>query len=111
MSEIRNLERQAENARQAVEQRDAIVKLTSLPEFRKLIVEGFCKDECARFTHMSSDPNLSVQDRADALASAQAAGHLKRWINGLILMGNRAEQDIVEVNAMIEEIRASGEDE
>lgn len=111
MSDIQALEHQIENVKAVVAQRDLMVKLSANREFRKLIIEGFCRDEAARFVHLSTEPGLSEQDRADSLASAQAAGHLKRWINALITMGNRAEQDLFEMNETLEEMRHEGEDE
>lgn len=108
MSDIQALEQQIAHMREIVAQRDLMVRLSENHDFRKLIIDGFCRDECARFTHLSSDPNLSEQDRADALGSAQAAGHLKRWMNALISMGNRAEQDIIEYENELEELRAEG---
>lgn len=106
-NDILNLETQIERAEAVVAQRDMVDKLANNREFKKLIVEAFMKDECARLTHMSTDPNLSLQDRADALASAQAAGYLKRWLNALVTMGNMAERDIPEARATLEELRAN----
>ncbi|MEQ1950925.1 hypothetical protein [Mesorhizobium sp. CN2-181] len=110
MSEIVQLERQIEEAKAVVEQRDMMVKLTNNREFKKLIVEGFMKDECSRYTHLSTQPGISLQDRADALAAAQAAGHLKRWINAIIMMGNNAEGELGEAKELLDELRAEAAD-
>lgn len=106
MSEIVQLQAQLEFAKSVVEQRDLVSKLSGNREFKKLIVDGFCKEECARFTHNSTDISMSVEDRADSLGMAQAGGYLKRWMNFLIIMGNRAEQDIVQMNETLAELRA-----
>jgi hypothetical protein len=111
MSDIQALERQLTRAKDVVAQRDLMLRLSENHDFRKLIIDGFLKEECARFAHMSTDPNLGPQDRADALGSAQAAGHLKRWINALILQGNVAERDIVDLNEALEEARAEESNE
>ncbi|AZO48049.1 hypothetical protein [Mesorhizobium sp. M4B.F.Ca.ET.058.02.1.1] len=106
MSDIQALEQQIAVAKAVQEQRDRMVRLTDNADFRALITEGFLKEECARYCHLSTDPSLSKDDRADALAAAQAAGHFKRWVNAIILMGNRAEQDVVEMNEALAELRA-----
>lgn len=111
MSDIQALEHQIENAKAVVAQRDLMIKLSANREFRKLIIEGFCRDEAARFVHLSTEPGLNEQDRADSLATAQAAGHLKRWMNAIIMMGNRAEGDIIQCNETLEELRQEGGDE
>lgn len=115
MSEIHNdilkLERNIEAAEAAIKQRALVDKLAENREFRTLIVEGFMKDECARWTHMSTDPGLSLQDRADCLTSAQAAGVLKRWLNVLVQMGNNAERDLVQSRQLLDELRAEAASE
>lgn len=108
---IPQLEAQIENAKQVVAQRDQVSRLSQNPDFQKLVIEGFLKEECARFTHMSTDRNLSKDDREDALGYAQAAGYFKRWLNMLIVQGNRAAQDIVEASETIDEMRQAGDDE
>lgn len=107
MSDIKALEQQIAAAKAVQEQRDRMVRLTNNPDFRALIVEGFCKDECARYCHVSTDPGVSKEDRADALAAAQAAGHLKRWINAIIMMGNHAAGDLPDMNEALAEMRAA----
>lgn len=104
--QILELERQIENAQAVIVQRDMVDRLANNRDFQKLIIEGFMRDECARLTHMSTDPNLSAQDRLDALGSAQAPGYLKRWLNALVQMGNNAERDLPEARATLEELRA-----
>ncbi|MER9436696.1 hypothetical protein NKJ04_17535 [Mesorhizobium sp. M0618] len=106
MSDIKALEQQIVAAKAVQEQRDRMVRLANNSDFRALIIEGFCKDECARYTHVSTEPGLSKDDRADALAAAQSAGHLKRWINAIIMMGNRAAEDISQMDEALAELRA-----
>lgn len=110
MSDIIALEQQIAVAKGLVEQRDRMVRLTDNTDFRALVTQGYLKDECARFTHLSTEPSMSKDDRADALASAQACGHFKRWVNALILMGNRAEQDIVDMQNALAELRSEPEE-
>lgn len=107
---IEELEASAVSAKEVVAQRDALVKLASTPEFRKLIVEGYLRDETARLTHISSEPGMTPQDRADAMAMAQATGHFKRWMNALIQMGNHAEKGIKDIDEMISEMRENPND-
>jgi hypothetical protein len=106
MSDIQALEEQKLLAKAVLVQRDRLVRLTNNADFRALITEGFLKEECARYTHLSTDPSLSKDDRADALASAQSAGHFKRWVNAVIAMGNRAEQDIKDMDEALAELRS-----
>ncbi|MFP3556418.1 hypothetical protein SB861_37745 [Paraburkholderia sp. SIMBA_049] len=104
--QIQGLEAQLSQAKQVVAQRDMAQKLAKNAEFRKLILEEFCVHECARYAQGSADPAISAENRADSLAIAQAAGHLRRWLSVKIQMGNVAEREISEVEAALEEARA-----
>lgn len=86
-------------------------KLAGNREFKKLILEDFCINECARYAQMSADPNLTKDERADALAIAQAAGHLRRYLAVIHAMGNTALKSIGDTKDEIESIRSEGEDE
>lgn len=87
------LEQQLNKGKQSVELRNLALKLSDVPEFKKLILEEFCVKECARYAQLSADPSLGAAERADALALAQAAGHLKRYLSVVVRMGDVAESD------------------
>lgn len=105
MSQVNRLEEQLKDEKARVERRDAILRLSKNPDFRKLIVEDFMMRECARYAIESGDPSLEPAARADALAMAQAAGHLKRFLNVNITMGDTAERNIIDINQAIEDAR------
>ena len=90
MSEVTALEKQLEEAKVFINRRDLAVKLYNNPEFKKLIIDEFCGSECARYAQTSADPALDDRQRADALAIAQAAGHLRRYLSVIVTMGNQS---------------------
>lgn len=105
MSEVLRLEEQYVKAKKLVAQRDMALKLNKNTDFRKLILEEFCVQECARYAQMSADFSLPPENRADALALAQAAGHIRKWLSVQVQMGNTAERDLEQIDAAIEEAR------
>lgn len=105
MSQVRELEEQLVNAKVLIERRDAVLKLSENHEFRTIIREEFMVQECARYAQVSADPALKPEERADALAIAQSAGHLKRYLNIIIRMGNAAENEKLQIEEAIEEAR------
>lgn len=105
MSEVSRLESQREAAKTLVEHRDLILKLTNNREFKKIIREEFMVQECARYAQNSNNPALGAAEQADCLAIAQAAGALKRWLNVKIQMGDKAANDIAELDEAIREAR------
>ena len=81
------------------------LKLSRNPEFKQLILQEFCINECARYAQSSGDPALNAEQRADALALAQSAGHLRRWLSVIVTMGNNAERAMPELDDAIEQAR------
>ena len=110
MTRTEALEQQLKGNKTLIEVRDMALKLSENREFRKLILEGFCLTESARYVHESADPHLSPEQRADALAMAQAGGHLKRFLSMAVVVGNTASRELVDVEEALEHIRAHGEE-
>lgn len=111
MSEVtvEQLESQREAMKKAVEMRQAVQRLSKNSDFRKVITDQFMEKECARYAHLSADPSLPEKNQKDALALAQAAGHLKRYLSVLIQMGNAAENEIFSIDDALNDARASAD--
>jgi hypothetical protein len=105
MSEVFALEKQLSDAQEIIKLRDTALKLYGNSEFKSLILDRFCVQECARYAHSSADPALTSEQRADSLAMAQAAGHLRRFLSITVQMGNHAERQIGDLEDAIEEAR------
>jgi hypothetical protein len=108
MSEVLALEKQLQTAKQLAARRDMALKLSDNREFKQLILKDFCVEECARYAQSSADPALTTEQRADALALAQAAGHLRRFLSVVVQMGNTANNEIPQIEVAIEELRQEG---
>lgn len=106
MSEVIALENQLENYKELVERRRTALRLSDNADFKKLILDEFLVKECARYAQLSADPALSPDERADALALAQAAGHLKRFLSVTVQMGAHAENTMADLEDEIAEARA-----
>lgn len=108
MSEVtlEQLEEQLVGQKGLVELRDVAIRLSQNRDFRKLILDGFCTTEAARYVQLSGDPALSAENRQDALNLAQASGHLKRFLSVTIQMGNTSANQIKELEQAIEEYRS-----
>lgn len=85
--EIAGLEHRIEAAKGAIAHAEDIKSLMGNRLFREVILKQFCVEHCARYVQESGDPLLSDSNRADALAMAQAAGHLRRWLDIGIRIG------------------------
>lgn len=105
MPTVNELEQQKAKLQDYITKRDLALKLSNNRDFRKLIMDEYFTQEAARLVGLSADPVLSDRERADALSMAQATGHLKRWLVVLCQMGDRAEQDIAEIDMTLDEVR------
>jgi len=105
MTSVSRLEDQLKDTKTLVERRDAILRLSKNADFRTIILDAFFVEECARYARESGDPALTPAQRQDALNIAQAAGHVKRFLNVQIQMGDAAEGSIVDLENAIEEAR------
>ena len=106
MSEVAKLERQKEDTKKAIEVRDSILRLVENKDYKFVVDQLFCTEECARYVHTSGNPNLDPASQKDALNIAQAAGHFRRFISAHIQMGNAAENSMSDLEDALVEARA-----
>ena len=109
MTQVTALEQQLDGAKKLVEFRRLALRLAQNRDFKKLILEEFCVNECARYAQNSGNPALGAEERADCLAIAQAAGALKRWLSIQVQMGAHAENEILQLEEALVEARAEGD--
>ncbi len=100
-SDIKSLQDSIADWQKDRELADAIQRLSENSDFKKVVREEFFVNECARLIHLSADPNLKTDMRADTVAMAQSAGHFKRFLSAKISMANQADASIVEANRII----------
>ncbi len=103
---LSQLEKQLNNAKELIAKRELALKLHNNPDFKELILQDFCVTECARYAQASADPALTENQRADSLAIAQAAGHLRRFLSVLIQQADVAERSIPDLEDEIIAARA-----
>lgn len=85
----------------------AAERLTMNPDFKKVIMDGFMGTEASRYVQVSTDLMLSTEQRADALATAQASGYLKRYLQRIHTMGNQFLHEIQQVDQELEFVRTN----
>lgn len=108
MSEVEQLNEQREGLMGLIERGEAARRLAANPDFKKLVLEGFCRDDAAAYVQLSQDPALPKENREDALNIAQASGHLKRFMSVTIQKAQQAKQTIDAVDQALVEARQEG---
>jgi len=107
---LNSLENQLKGNKELVELRNSILRLYKNKDFQKVIQDAFMVKEAARYVQTSADPAMGDRERADALAMAQASGHLKRFLAINIQLGNAAENSIPEINEAIDQVNAESQE-
>lgn len=89
-----------------IERREMAMRLAKNADFRKLILDGWCLHDAASYASSSANPALKPEERADALAMAQAPGHLKRFLSYIVQEGQSAESQAQQIDEMLVEARS-----
>jgi hypothetical protein len=113
MSEVtvEQFENHLDGLKETIEFRDAVQRLAKNRDFVKVITNGFMLHEASRYVQASGDPALTAVQRADALAIAQASGHLKRFLSVSIQIGNKAQDDMPELERQLDLARRGVDDD
>ena len=105
MSDLAALNKQVADYDKLIARRDKFAKLMQNRLFQELILEDFIVQETARNASMAGDPN-HWSDREYNNDAARAGGHLKRYINLSIQLGDIAERERPAAVEMIAEVMA-----
>lgn len=107
--EIAALDQQIKDARPQLDLAAALERLRVNPDFKKLVVEGYLKNEAVRLVHLKADPNMSApQHQAAIVRDIDSIGALAQFFATVDAVGRRAERAIAEAEQMREEILAEG---
>ena len=104
VSEVQKYHDAIAHEQKIVDQCNDIAKLVESRLFRKVILEGFCRDEVIRYVGLSADPALNQNQRDDALRMAHAGGLLKRWIQIAAQQRETSLQSIADYQADLNEL-------
>lgn len=106
MSDVAKLEEQLAQNEERIKLGRVLTRLSQNADFKEAIINQFSTIDCARYARESVDPALSVEDRASALAFAQAAGYLKQWIMIQLRFADTAESQKNELLDVLAEVRS-----
>jgi hypothetical protein len=102
---VQQLEQQLSNAQELIDRKNRALRLANNADFRVLFQEEYFLKEAARMVQLSGDPSLTAEQRADALAMAQATGHTKRYLSMIVQQATVAERDMPELEEALAEAR------
>lgn len=90
MDRVAQLEHNLNLVNEALSLSESADKLMRNPQFKKVIEQGYYKDEAIRLVSLLSEPNMQDAEQQQLIQNAmRGIGELKSWFNGLF---RRAEQ-------------------
>jgi hypothetical protein len=104
-SEIEELELSIEHAKEIVERGKMAEKLSTIPEFKKLVLDGYFVNEAARLALLYSDSNLSNEGREAVARELNGPGAFKRYLSTMVQMGHIAQRELREHMETLDEVR------
>jgi hypothetical protein len=109
--DIEQIELSVEHAKEMVERKKLALQLADNPAFKKLILDGYFRDEAARLAHLLSDPALPAEHREFVRNDINGPGALKRFMSTIVRMGDMAEREIADAELELDELRREEESE
>lgn len=105
--DIQKIELSIEEARKYVEQRDAALRLADNRDFKKLVIDGYFKDEAARLTGLLGERGENLPFTKEMLVSdLEAIASFQRYMRQIIMQGDIMEKEIAVNSEALEIIRA-----
>jgi hypothetical protein len=111
MSELTELQEELKVQEGIVATKDAVERLLNNADFKKIILEGYIKDEMHRHMTLAICDKLSVEDRELNNSLAKSAAALSNYLETLVQMGRIAEEDVAQLGEQIEEVMTHKEEE
>lgn len=106
--QIKALQDSIVSSRQNVDMADALRRLQSNRDFKKVIQEGYFEKEAIRLVHLKADPAMQTPDKqAGILRDIDAIGTLHAYFALILRFGDMSKKDISEAEAEIEAIEQS----
>ena len=105
--DIAALERDREICIKQQELGQSVARLMTNRDFKKIILEGYFKDEAVRLVHLKQDPAVqSADSQRNIIRDMDSIGVLAAYLSMAISSGERAANTIEAIDAELIEIRA-----
>ena len=93
---VQDLDRSIKEAKKIVDLSEALTRLGSNRDFRKVIEEGYFEKEAVRLVHLKADPNMQTAEyQAKIVKDIDAIGSLSQFFVTIKQMANIASRALV----------------
>lgn len=95
MNTLQAIEKNIEQAKELVELGNAVERLRSNRDFKKIVVNGYFEDEAIRLVHLKADPGMQrAESQASILKQMDAIGSFSSYLSTILHQASLAEKAI-----------------
>lgn len=110
--DIHAIELNIKEAKKMVDLGKSVERLRSNRDFKKVIEEGFLKEEAIRLVHLKSSPAMQRPEYQAAIDSdIKAIGSFAQFMDNVVMKADHASKAIEEDELALDELRAEGAEE
>lgn len=103
--QVREIEKNIKEAQRFIEIQESVDRLRSNRDFKKIILEGYFKDEAVRLVHLKSDTNMQSDHLQKMITrDLDAIGSLSAYFAAIEQEARRARHAIQAGNEALEEL-------
>lgn len=103
--QIEQIDISMEHAKTNINMMDALNKLTTNKDFKKVILEGYFKDEASRLVLLKADNSMQgEQEQTTIDKSIIAVGYLRQYFSTIMQIGSMAERALKDDEITREEL-------
>lgn len=106
--EIDQIEVTLGDLKNVVSRRDAAIRLSRNPDFKKVILEGYVKDEAVRLTALIGEEGFDQEGVQECL---RGVAQLQRYIRRIESEGDIAEKSILDHEEALNDLRQESTNE
>lgn len=104
---LREIEESIAHNKEIVGKSNALERLKSNPDFRKVVSDGYLKEEAIRLVLLKGDQNMQRPERQTAIqADIDAIGRFAQYLHSISQFGAMAASSLAEDEATREEMAA-----
>lgn len=104
-TQLEQIDISIEQAKETIAMKKALDNLTDNPDFIKIIIDGYLKDEALRLVMLRADDRFKEDlDQAGLMKAIDAIGNFKMYCNTIMQMGRMAENAVLADQKTREEI-------
>jgi hypothetical protein len=102
-SELEEIQLSIQAARDLVEKRDALITLSKNEQFKKMILEGYLKNEAVRLAQISGE-YAHREYRGEIMGMITGISYFNQWIEQVLREGDNAEEAIREHEQAMQDV-------